>query len=171
MRLAFASLLLVVVLAQTQDPPPPQPPQGAAPLPQVPDVPMTPVQRKDLWQRFAPPSPIAGSYRLKAASSGGRIATTSIRGFLTIGQRHLTIQIQDETGTPGKPSIQSSVREYELRGQQLRTTARFGVRVPSGGTPVLEAEGLVEMRLVALTSTSLKILQPSGDYLEFERVE
>lgn len=171
MKFVATALVLVLLALQVQDPPPPVPPTGAGPLPQVPDVPMTPVQRKDLWQRFAAPSPLAGFYRLKAASGGGVQATTSVKGWMTIGQRYLSIHIQDETGSRGKPAIQASVREYVLNGTQLRTTCRLGVRIPPGGDPVLEAEGLVETRVVQLTTTTLRIAQVSGDYLEFERVE
>jgi len=171
---SMAALVLLLAALSVQDPPPPRPPQppaGAAPLPQVPDVPMTPVQRQDLWQRFVPPSPLAGTYRLKAAGAGGVVATTSVKGWLTIGQRYLSFHIQDETGHPGKPTIQASVREYQLSGAQLQTTCKLGVRIPSGEDPVLEAEGMVESRLVQLTATTLRIVQPTGEYLEFERVE
>lgn len=173
MKFVVASLALACVLAvrQGQDPPPPKAPEGAAPLPQVPDVAMTPVQRKDLWQRFVPPSPLAGTYQLKAAARGGQLATSSVQGWMMVSQRFLSIHIQDETGQPGKPSIQASVREYEYAGTQLTTTSRLGVRIASGENPVLEAPGLVETRLIQLTSTTLRVVQGGGDYLEFERVD
>lgn len=169
MKLAAIPLLLLLVL-QGQDPPPPKPPEGAPPLPQVPDVPMTPVQRKDLWQRFTTPSPIAGTYRLVSAVRGGQKAN-GVLGWMMVGERYLSIHLQDGGERPGQPSIQTSVRRYELRGMQLTTTSLLGARVPSGQAPALEAEGLVEIRTIQRTHTTLRVLQAEGDYLEFARVE
>ena len=173
MKLIAALLLCALACLPAQDPkpPPPKPPAGAAPLPQVPDVPMTAIERKDLWQRYAAPSPIAGTYRLIAAARGNQIVHGGVRGYLMVGERYLSIQIQDETARPGKPAIQASVRQYTLTGTRLQTTSCLGVRVPPGDDPVLDGEGLVEVRDVLLTATTLRVVQGSGDYLEFERVD
>lgn len=179
--LAPAAVLLFALASQDQKPPPspppapqdrtPQPPPGAQPLPQIPDVPMTPLERKDLWQRFTKPSPLTGTYRLIAAARGNQVVRHNLRGYLMVSERYLAIQIHDETTRPGKPAIQASVREYSLVGARLQTTGRLGVRIPAGEDPVLEGEGLVEMREILLTTTTLRVLQGPGDYLEFERVD
>lgn len=171
---SFATLALLGLFAlQTQDPPPkpPQPPPGAAPLPQVPDVPLSAVERKDLWQRFTPPSPIAGVYRLRAATRGGQAVRGGLQGYLLVGEKHLAIHLQDGTSNPGKPALQSSVREYTLVGSRLQMVCKLGVRLDSGGDPVLEGDGLVEVRAIDITANFLRVVQGVGSSLEFERVE
>ena len=178
-KLVFASVAFVLFCVARQDPAPvpkpqdktPQPPAGAKPLPQIPDVPMSAIERKDLWQRFTSPSPIAGFYRLRAAARGDQPVRAGLAGYLMVGERYLALQIHDETARLGKPAIQASVREYTLMGTRLQTTSRLGVRVLPGDNPVLEGDGLVEMRSIELTATTLRVVQGPGDYLEFERVD
>jgi hypothetical protein len=172
MKLAAALLVFALLCLPGQDPPPlPRPPEGAQPLPQVPDVPMSAIERKDLWQRFATPSPIAGFYRLRGATRGGRPQLGGIEGYLFVGQRHLSLHLHDHTAHPGKPALQASVREYTLAGSRLQMTCRLGARIPPGDDPILEGDGLVEVRDILITATTLRVLQGEGDWLDFERIE
>lgn len=173
MKLLVTMFACALLCPSSQDQPPaPRSPADAKPLPQVPDVPMSEIERKDLWQRFVAPSPIAGFYRLRAAARGGReVREGGVQGYLVVGQRHLAIHIHDHTPHPGKPAIQASVREYTLAESRLQTTSRLGVRVPPGDDPVLEGQGLVEVRDLVVTATTLRVVQGEGDYLEFERIE
>lgn len=171
MKLLAPAFAFALVCLSSQDPPHPKPPEGAKPLPQIPDVPMTAIERKDLWQRFTAPSPIAGTYRLRSAARDNQVVREGVRGYLMVGERYLSIQIHDETRGSGKPSIQASVREYTLVGSRLQTTSCLGVRVPPGDSPVLDGDALVEVRTIEVTTTTLRVLQGPGDYLEFERID
>jgi len=173
MRLA-AVAALAFLGALAQDPArrrPPQPPPDAPALPQVSDRPMTEIERKDLWQQFVTPSPIAGFYRLRAVVRGGAPVPAGVRGYLVVGQRHLAVHLHDESASPGRPAVQASVRGYVLAGSRLQMTSELGVRLLPGEAPVLEGQGLVEIRDVVITATTLRVVQSPGDYLEFERIE
>lgn len=167
----FALLGLLALHKQDQPPKPPSPPVGAAPLPPVPELPLTAVERKDLWQKFNAPSPIAGVYRLRSASRSGLGVIGGLQGYLFATDRYLMLHIQDGSVRPGKPAIHSSVREYVLVDGRLQMTCKLGVRMESGGDPVLESDGLQEVRAIEVAANVLRVVQGAGSSLEFERIE
>ncbi len=172
--LVLVALPFALSLTSPQDPAkplPPQPPPGAAPLPLVEDPPLTPQERTDLWQRFMPASPLAGMYRLRLAVRDGRQVTDGMKGYLAVGQRHLSLHLVDTNVNPRRPMLQASFREYKLIGNRLQTTSLVGMRTKVDGDIALDGDGLVELRDVLVFGSSLRVMQSPNDYLDFARIE
>ena len=172
MKLFIVALPFVLFWTPIQDPgKPPQAPPGAPPLPVIQDPMLTPQERTDLWQRFVPASPIAGMYRLRMAMRDGRQIVDGMKGYLTVGERHLSLHLVDENVNPRRPMLQSSFREYRLVGSRLQMTSLVGMRTKADGDVVLDGAGLVELRDVLVLGNTLRVLQSANDYLDFERIE
>ena len=151
--------------------PPPPPPADANPLPPVAEPLRTPVERRDLIQRFTPPSPLEGFWSLRRISRPGAIEPQKAVGYLAIGSRHLMLQLQIDGPSPRVPILQSGTRRYTVQGDALVTTSLVGLANEPNGDILLEQPGLTEMRRFTLLGSVLRILHEDGGHMEFVRVE
>ncbi|MBK8980638.1 MAG: hypothetical protein IPM29_32445 [Planctomycetes bacterium] len=194
-RLALAALLLLLPLVQDpqrtapgaptapamqdpapQDPPllgppvPALPPADARPLPPVPDLPLSAVDRRDLIQRFLPPTPVEGFWELRRMVVRGH-DVEPVRGYAWFGQRHMTLDIVQGSPTGGEPLVQAGVRRYRLDGELLSTTALIGHDNHAGDELRFDAPGLVEQRRAVVAGPALRIERDEQTWLEFFRIE
>ena len=151
----------------------PQPPQDKAtpPLPPVLDPARSPVERRDLLQRFTTPHPIEGFYRLRHMVVAGGATVASSRGYLVLGQRHLAIQLYAPGPEPELANISAAVRSYKVVGDKLEMTSLLGHRNKDNGDIGFEPLGRVTQLEFLLAGSILRLHLAQDEYLEFERIE
>lgn len=150
----------------------PRPPKGATsrPLPLVQEPMRTPVERRDLLQKFKGPSPLAGFYRLVGVHGPAGPAKGRHIGYLAIGRDHLSLHLQGSGPRRREPVIQSGFRRYRLGDGKIYMSTLVGHRVRAGEV-LVEEYNLQEVRHYRLMGTTLKVYQSAKEYLEFVRIE
>ena len=185
MRLVVTCLLAAVAFGLqdptrgTQDPargtqdPEPRPvraeaPPDAAPLEPYVDPPWLAVTRHDLIQRFTPPGPLEGTWRVRRVVESGRTAVGA-SGYMIAGPRVLMLQLRlPESG--GGQSVQASTRTYRIRDGVLETSTLIG-HATFGGKMRAEAPGRVELRRLEFIGGVVRVARTGGSFVEFERIE
>ena len=167
--------LLCVLLLPGQDPASrPTPPQGADSRPALPPVTepfRSAVERKDLIQRFQPPSPIAGFWELRKISAPSLTMPEGFKGYLVIGDRHMSLHLIGPGVKPEIPFFQSGFRRYRVVGDQIWSTSLLGVTNKENGEVLVDSAPIEERRTFLLAGSQLRISKPTGEYLEFVRIE
>lgn len=150
----------------------PAPPAGQdKPLPPVLDPARSAVERRDLLQRFQKRHVIEGIYRLSAmvGPNGGLVRGS--RGYLFIGQRHMSLQLFAPSLNLGQSNIQAAVRTFRIVGNQLITSAVLGHRNMPNGDIALAKDGQIVEHRYELVGSTLRLYRSAREYLEFKRVE
>ena len=134
------------------------------------------MDRRDLLQRYGPASPIEGVWELRrmvgaGSTIGGPTAGIGSSGYLMIGRRHLSLQLYAPSRRGGSPRIQTSFRNYTLRGNQLVMTSKIGFGNEADGDIVLSRPGSREARRFEYRGGFLRIFRAGGGMLEFVRIE
>ena len=174
-KLALAACLLLSVPGEQGQPgqqghgQPPKPPANAPALRPVQDPPRTPVERRDLLQRFAPVSPLGGYYSLRSFVGPGGTPVAA-NGYLAIGRKHLSLHMFSPRAS-GPPAIQSAFRSYRTSGGRLVMTTLLGLTNDAGGDVLIEKTGTTRAIGYRLIGTRLRLEVGEGRILEFERVE
>jgi hypothetical protein len=149
----------------------PLPPPGAEPLMPVLEPVRSAVERRDLLQRFAGRHRLSGFYRLKSmVQSGGAIVLNS-RGYLFIGQRHMTLQLYAPASHASRVHIQSAVRTFTVADDQLIMRTLVGHRNQDNGDITLDKPGEIVQHKVTLIGSALRMYAGVDSYIEFERIE
>lgn len=161
-----------LAFAMPQDKPKklPTPPQGAKPLPPVLEPVRSPVERRDLLQKFHKRQPIEGIYQLKRmVLPGGRLVAGG-RGYLFVGQRHLSMQLYAPKSKTDA-NLFCATRRYRINGDKLEMSGLLGHRNKPNGAITLEPKGYQVMHRFTLSGSVLRIYRARDEYLDFERVE
>lgn len=116
-------------------------------------------------------SPIAGWYVLKQVVRPRDPNTAGTRGYLVVGEHHLSIHLHGKSADPRFPLLQSGFRRYQLVGDKLVTTGLMGIANRPDGTVLVEGPGLVEERRCQQIGTLLRVYQGPDTYMDFERIE
>lgn len=168
---SWLALGLLVAAGIPQDPDKlPRPPEKAQPLPPVQDPPYTPVERRDLLQRFGPASPLEGFYRLTAVQRVGADEERHVRGTLAAGRQYLALYLEVMDAT-GKVSLQTAVRRYRVDGTRLSMTSFMGFHQDPGEDPVLDPGGIGSECGFVMLGTTLRLQLADDTELEFVRID
>lgn len=119
----------------------------------------------------ASPSPISGFWELRAATGGPPSAAGQLRGYLAIGERHLSLHLLGPGVDPGVPFFQSGFRTYRLDRDRLITTALCGALNKENGDVVIENSPIEEVRIWERQGQILRLKKSAGEYLDFVRIE
>ena len=151
----------------------PSPPQDKTtpPLPPVLDPARSPIERHDLLQRFTAPHPIEGFYRLRHMVVAGGATVPGSRGYLVVGQRHLSIQLYAPGAEPELANITAAFRSFEVVGETLEMTSLLGHRNKDNGDIGFEQLGTSTQLEFLLAGAILRLHLAQDEYLEFERIE
>ncbi len=161
--------LILVVFAPQQGIEKARAPEPRKALPPVQEPFRSPVERRDLIQRFRPRSPLEGFYKLQRVVRPGQLDVTEASGYLVIGRTHLSLNLQ--TTTPDQPQmIQAGFRTYTIQDDRIVMTALIG-HTNEGNQIVLDPPGLTETRRFRLGGSVLRIFQTNTAYMEFVRLE
>jgi hypothetical protein len=148
----------------------PRPPQDARPLPKVLEPARSPAERRDLVQVFRKRHPIEGFYRLRSMVVRGNRHVKGSRGYLVVGQRHLSMHLY-APATNRRANIQAVVRRYRIVANQLVMNGLLGHRNKSNGDIALEPTSFAAEHRFLLSGAVLRIHRAADEYLEFERIE
>ncbi len=173
MRCPIFWMFLLLPVLSGQEAKRPSPPPGATtkPLPPVQEPERTPVERKDLLQKFKPASPLEGTYRLQAVGVPGGKVVKGYQGYLVVGKDYLSIHLQGPGVAKDLPSLQAGFRKYRIEGSELVMHSLLGHRNLPDGKVVVEGKGVVERRGFLKAGNVLRISKSAEDYLEFVRIE
>ena len=166
----FALLSTGVLLPQDKPKKLPTPPPDANPLPKVLEPARSPVERRDLLQQFHKRHPLEGFYRLKAMVGRGSRQVAGSRGYLVVGQRHLSLHLYSPAG-PREANIQAAFRKFRIVGNKLVMNTLLGHRNKSNGDIALEPISYQIDHRFLLTGAVLRLYLAQDEYLEFERIE
>lgn len=161
-----------------QDPPAkkarlPAPPQDKKPrrLPPVLQPMRSRIERRDLLQQFRSRHRIEGTYRLKRMVSV-RIGTVKGgRGYLVIGQRHMSMHLYAPGSATDQANIQAVFRKYRIVGDQMIMNTLLGHRNKDNGDIALEPISYVTKHRFELMGAVLRLYRSQDEFLEFERIE
>jgi hypothetical protein len=166
----LALLLAALSMQEPESKPSAPPPSQGKPLPPVPDPPRTPIERRDLLQRFTEPSPLEGFYRLVGLTQPGVVGGEA-QGYLVIGRKHLSIHLE-VLGIDGDESHQSAFRSYRTSGPQLLMSTLCGFSAGPGRRSVLvDSPGIALACTYSLLGTALTLELDDRTVLKFERLE
>jgi hypothetical protein len=181
MKAAVVGCLLtlsVLPVTSSQDPPAkntdlPAPPQDkkARKLPPVLEPLRSRIERRDLLQQFRTRHRIEGIYRLKRMVSPGAATVKGSRGYLVIGQRHMSMHLYAPGDSEGEANIQAVFRRYRIVGDQLIMNTLLGHRNKDNGDIGFEPISYVTRHRFVLTGASLRLYRAKDQFLEFERIE
>lgn len=129
------------------------------------------VERRDLLQKFRSRHRIEGTYRLKSMVSTNTRPVKGGRGYLVIGQRHLSMHLYAPGSSPDQANIQAVFRKFRIVGDKLVMHTLLGHRNKSNGDIGLEPVGHMAQHRFELTGAVLRIYRAKDEYLEFERIE
>ena len=146
------------------------PPANPPTLPPVAEVPGAEVTRRDLIQRFLPPSPLEGAWRLQRFVVGAR-DVESARGYLTFTRTTMQLYILQAEPPIRVPLVQAGARSYRIEADQLVSVSLSGHDNHRDGSLRFEPPGMVERRSFRLAGANLRIEQSDGVYMDFIRVE
>lgn len=169
---AFLSLASAFVAQDPQPAPKPAaPPPDAAPLVPVEEPRVRPALRDDLLQRDDAPDPLEGTWRLKTRVREGAVASQPGEGWMFVGRRYLTIQLQGPGRSQEFPMLRAGVRRWQRQGGALQMTVVVGHFNDDSGDIKVEAPGSTETRRFEMVGPLLRIHQGSNSWLDFVRVE
>jgi len=117
------------------------------------------------------PSPISGFWELRTATGLPQGAAGQLRGYLAIGERHLSLHMLGPGADPAVPFFQSGFRTYRLDQDRLITTALIGAMNKENGDVVIENSPIEEVRVWERQGQILRIKKSAGEYLDFVRIE
>ena len=140
-------------------------------MPPVLEPERTAVERRDLLQRFHGRSPIEGFYRLKRIVRPGGVVVQGSRGYLVVGNRHLSLQLYAPGRSPGQANIQAVFRSFRISGDKLLMSTLLGHRNKDNGDISFEPVGRETQHRFVLIGALLRVYYRIDDYLEFERIE
>jgi hypothetical protein len=156
------------------DPTRPKPPQDLAtraPLPPIDEPIASPLERRDLMQRYRAPTPLEGLYELRSIQRPGVGGAVSAKGYLAIGARHLVLHVHVVESSPLRPFLQSGARTYRIVGNQLQMTTIVGHHNDADGNIHIERTGSTESRTFTLQGPILRIHHGASAWYEFLRIE
>jgi hypothetical protein len=130
-----------------------------------------PIERRDLHQQFRPKHAIEGAYELREVVRANVRGPRGVRGYLWIGNRHLSLHLYAPGDHPGQANFQAVFRRYRIEGDQLLMSTLLGHRNEVDGDVALERIGHVTQHRFTLLGTRLRIESSSVDSLEFVRIE
>jgi hypothetical protein len=170
---AFAFAAGLALAPQDPQPSRPQPPPDYAgrPLPPIQEPFRTAVERRDLMQRFAEPSPLAGIWELTQMSRVGQAYVPNVKGWLFVGRRHLSIYLSAQTDDPQVPHLQARVCSYRIAGHQLQLTVLGGHANDHRGDIVIEPLQGHFSRRFELAGAQLRVWQDDKAFIDFKRID
>lgn len=169
-----AAICLLLLGLPTQDPA--SRPSTAASRPSsgraaLPPIEAAAIERRDLIQRFSPPSPIAGFWELRLVVGPDPALAGMFRGYLVVGDRHLSLHIIGPTHAQSVPFFQTGFRRYRIDGDRLVMTTLMGVSNKENGDVVIENPAAEEIRTFERVGAVLRIRKASAEYMDFVRIE
>jgi hypothetical protein len=144
---------------------------GPSSRPALPPIEAAAIDRRDLIQRFTPPSPLAGFWELRLVVGPEPALAGLFRGYLVIGDRHLSLHIIGPTHEQRVPFLQSGFRRYRIDGDRLVMTALMGISNKENGDVVIENTATEEVRTFERVGAVLRIRKASAEYMDFVRIE
>ena len=93
------------------------------------------------------------------------------RGYLVVGQRHLSIQLYAPGAEPELANITAAFRSFEVVGETLEMTSLLGHRNKDNGDIGFEQLGTSTQLEFLLAGAILRLHLAQDEYLEFERIE
>ena len=170
---SFAAVVVALLLSGSVGAQVPAPPNGKkdTKLPPVLEPARSPIERRDLLQRFQGRHALAGMYRLKQMVVGGGTLVRGSLGYLVIGQRHMSLHLYAPSGSRGLANIQAVFRRFRIVGDTLVMSTLLGHRNKANGDIALEPIGHATQHRFARVGAMLRIYLTNRNYLEFERIE
>ena len=116
-------------------------------------------------------NPLAGFWELRAFVGPNPAAAARFRGYLAIGQHHLSLHLLGPGPNPAIPFFQSGFRTYRIDHDRLITTVLIGASNKENGDVVIENTPLEEVRVFERVGSILRIKKSAGEYLDFVKIE
>src|SRR5262249_43351295 len=116
-------------------------------------------------------SPLVGFWQLREISGMDPLTATQFRGYLAIGDRHLSLHLLGPQNTQGVPFFQTGFRRYRIDGNILITTVLVGASNKENGDVVIENQPFEEQRAFEFIGPVLRIRKSVHEHMDFVRIE
>lgn len=115
--------------------------------------------------------PLEGVYKLRSRVVQGLAGNQSNHGYLVITARHMFLSLASPGTSDEHPLVHSSVREWRMADDGVRTTSKLDYFSDDGGVITMTPEGKQEVRRIQVVRGGVRVIQGEQSWLEFERVE